>query len=94
MGWLDKLFGRSSAPSAVSGLMRAVRCNRCGTIVRVRIDPRNDLSLNDDSSGYLLRKIIVDDTCFSRIEMVLTFDLNRRETDATITGGTFVQEDA
>ena len=93
MKWLKQLLQRSAAASD-SGLWYAVQCNRCRSIVRVRIDARNDLSLDDDHTGYLVRKTVVDDRCFSRLELLVTFDLQRRQTSASVTGGTLVQEEA
>jgi hypothetical protein len=89
MGFLDKLFGRRG-PSAASdgGIVRTVRCKRCGALITVRIDARNDLSLNGD--GYFVRKTLVDDRCFSRIELEMTFDSGRRELSCDVSGGEVV----
>ena len=89
-----KLFGLGKAPSSDEGLYRRIQCRRCGTIVTVRIDPRNDLSLNDEGTGYLVRKVVVDDRCYSRIEVRLTFDINRHQTSADIEGGSLAQEES
>ena len=90
MGFLDRLFGRGGAPKAApdGGIQRTVRCNRCGALINLRIDGRNDLSLNDDDSAFFVRKTLVDSTCFTRIELEMTFDLSRREIGCEIRGGT------
>lgn len=93
MNWLKTMFGRPAAAPRDAGLYLVVRCQRCGTMVRVRVDVRNDLSLNDDSTGYLVRKVVVDDRCFSRIEVQLQFDSSRRQIAAEVHGGTLVEED-
>ena len=92
MSFLDKLFGRGSGVQPKNdvgiGIVRTVRCNRCGALVTVRIDGRNDLSLNDDGSAYFVRKTLVDDRCFTRMQLELTFDLSRHETGSEVIGGT------
>ena len=95
MGFLDKLFGRRG-PQAASdgGIVRTVRCKRCGALITVRIDARNDLSLNDDGDGYFVRKTLVDDRCFSRIELEMTFDSGRRELSCDVHGGEVVSPPA
>jgi hypothetical protein len=92
MGFLDKLLGRKPGGDG-NALHRTVRCRRCGSLIRVRIDVRNDLSLNDSNDGYFVRKTLVDDRCFSRIELEMTFDLNRRETGSDVRGGTLEAAD-
>jgi hypothetical protein len=95
MGFLDKLFGRRGPQAAAGGgIVRTVRCKRCGALITVRIDERNDLSLNDEGDGYFVRKTLVDDRCFSRIELELTFDLARREQSCDLRGGEIVSEPA
>ena len=90
MGFLDTLFGRGRAKKAPpdAGIHRTVRCNRCGALINLRIDSRNDLSLNDDGSAFFVRKTLVDSTCFTRIELEMTFDLSRREIGCEVRGGT------
>ncbi|HEY1015137.1 MAG TPA: hypothetical protein VGE07_20700 [Herpetosiphonaceae bacterium] len=94
MGFLDKLFG-NRRPPAVSdeGLQLLVRCDRCQALIRLRIDGRNDLSLNDEGDGYFVRKTLVDDRCFRRIELEMTFDLARRPTGHSIANGTLLPAD-
>ncbi len=90
MGFLDTLFGRGRATKAPAdaGIQRTVRCNRCGALINLRIDSRNDLSLNDEGTAFFVRKTLVDSTCFTRIELELTFDLSRREVGCEVRGGT------
>jgi hypothetical protein len=91
MGFLDKLFGRRGPQAAAGGgIVRTVRCKRCGALITVRIDERNDLSLNDEGDGYFVRKTLVDDRCFSRIELEMTFDPARRELSCDVSGGEIV----
>lgn len=94
MGFLDKFFGRGTPKtSADAAIHRTIRCHRCKSLIHVRIDTRNDLSLNDDVSGYFVRKTLVDATCFTRIELEMTFDLRRCETSCDVHGGTVEPSD-
>ena len=67
-----------------------VKCNRCGEIIAGRIDLDNNLSLNDEGNGYIVRKgLIGGNRCFQQIEVELTFDSKRQLIDQSITGGEF-----
>lgn len=71
-----------------------VRCRRCGEVIRVRVDMRNDPSADDDGQ-HVVRKTLVGGArrCFARLEMTLTFDANRRLQSQEVTGGDFVSAD-
>ena len=88
MGFLKKLFG-GSAPQD-QGQYYYVRSHRTGEVIQVRIHPGNDLSYTDDFSGFFARKVVVGQKSFDRIEMELSFDKNRKLTDAQVTGGEMV----
>ncbi len=74
----------------------SVKCNRCGELIRSRIDLRNDLSINygeDGSPTYFARKLLIGEGhCFQRIEVELTFDKDRKLMDRQISGGKFADE--
>lgn len=96
MSFLKKLTGfftsKSGAP--VEGV--AVKCNRCGEVIRARVNLYNDLSLEYEESGkgiYFCRKVLIGEgRCFQRIEIELTYDLNRKLVSREISGGEFVVE--
>jgi hypothetical protein len=71
-----------------------VKCNRCGELIRVRIDLRNDLSIDyGEGSGatYHCHKVLVgEQRCFQKIDVDLTFDARHKLTDRQISGGEFV----
>ena len=74
-----------------------VQCDRCGEIIRARVDTRNDLSINyaesEAGTTYFCRKTLIgDNLCFQPIEVELTFDANRHLVDRQIKGGQFVDE--
>jgi hypothetical protein len=86
--------GGMSGTSGDRGLYYYVRCNRCGEVVQVRIDPMNDLSAAEGEDGLFARKIIVGRRCYNRMEAEFSFDSNRKLRDSRVSGGTFVDKDA
>ncbi len=76
------------------GLYYYVRCNRCGEVIRVRINSMNDLSIDDTGKGLWTHKVIVGQRCYNRIEADFTYDMNRKLTSSEATGGTFVDKAA
>lgn len=92
MGFLKKLFSSTPAKPDKRYCTFNVKCNRCGEVIEGRVDLDNDLSLNDEGDGYLVRKgLIGANRCFQQIEVELTFDSNRQLGEKTISGGTFVE---
>jgi hypothetical protein len=91
MSFLKNLFGGADKPEKRYYTFQ-VKCKRCGGIIEGRVDLDNDLSLNDDGDGYLVRKgLIGGNRCFQQIEVELTFDSARQLMEKTITGGEFVE---
>ena|SRR5579862_1487476 len=76
------------------GIYYYVRCKRCGEIIRVRIDPMNDMSWNDDNSALFVRKVMVGKRCYNRIEGEFEYDKNRKLTNSKIDGGDLVDVQA
>ncbi len=96
MNLLRKLM-QSFSGSAMTGdvgLYYYVRCNRCGEVIRVRINPMNDLSLDDTGKNLWAHKIIVGQRCYNRIEADFTYDTNRKLISSEATGGTLVDKTA
>jgi hypothetical protein len=89
MGFLKNLF--SPPKQEKKYFTFQVKCNRCGEIIEGRVDLNNDLSLNDEGNGYIVRKTLMgSQRCFQRIEVELNFDSARQIREKTITGGEFV----
>jgi len=90
MGFLKNLFGGTPARPEKHYYTFNVKCKRCGEIIEGRVDLDNDLSLNDEGNGYLVRKTLMGgNRCFQQIEVELNFDSARQITEETITGGEF-----
>ena len=91
MGFLKNLFGGTPAKADKHYYTFSVKCRRCGELIEGRVDLDNDLSLNDEGNGYLVRKTLMgSNRCFQQIEVELNFDSSRQLTEKTITGGEFV----
>ena len=96
MSFLRRLFGSlfRSGGARSSGDPNAVyihvRCRFCKEAIRVRLNRTSDLSPDDDSGGFVVRKSIVGQKCFRRIEVDLAFDRNYRLVSEDVTGGTMI----
>ena len=92
MGFLKKLFSDNPVKREKNYYTFNVKCKRCGEIIEGRVDLDNDLSMNDEGNGFIVRKgLIGGNRCFQQIEVELNFDSARQLTEKTITGGTFVE---
>jgi hypothetical protein len=77
------------------------RCNRCGEVVRSRVNLNNDLSPEYDGEvlSYVCRKVLIgganksgEQRCFQQIEVWLKFDAGRKLVEREIRGGSFADE--
>ena len=103
MGFLDRLLktlrggGGGASPSSSSTYWIYARCRRCGEPLKARVNLRNDPSQSDDGTGWVVRKGLVGSgtrRCFQTVEVVLTFDQEKKETvDREISGGEFITEE-
>jgi uncharacterized Zn finger protein len=96
MGFLKKIFGggekKSSEYVDTRGIYFYVRCDNCGTIVKLRADKEYDLSRQGD--GFAWHKTIVDNRCFRSIPTVVILDSDYNVVSAEISGGEYVTEEA
>ena len=78
-------------PSAQANTLHYyVKGSKCGAITRVRVNRANDLSRDDDGVSFIVRKGVVDDVCFGRVEITIRYDSSYHETGREIEGGEFV----
>lgn len=94
MDFLRRLFAPATPSRPVMAI--TVQCLRCGETLTTEINLNNELSADYGVDGggattYVCRKLLTGTArCFQTIEIVLTFDADRRLRDQQITGGKFV----
>lgn len=88
--FLSSLFAPAPPAGDANAIICYVRGRRCGAITRVRINRMNDLSRDEDGESFIVRKGIVDEVCFDRVEVTLRFNSNYAELSREIQGGEFV----
>ena len=93
---LSNLFASSGASNDPSYWI-TVKCDRCGEIIRARIDLHNDLSINygdkEEDTTYFCRKMLMGSQhCYQQILVELTFDAGRKLAQEEIHGGKFIEE--
>jgi hypothetical protein len=90
---LRGLVGGEGRPRDPDGIYLYVRCGRCGQKLQVRADRRFDLMPDLDEGGYVLRKEMMDGTCFSLMYATVRFDGDKRVVSREIEGGEFITEE-
>lgn len=92
MNLLKRLFGGRSSFGTGSdpALYVYVQPRGCDEVVRVRINVINELSPNEDFSGFFIQKTVTGTTCFQRAELLLTFDRDKRLIEQQVLDGTLV----
>jgi hypothetical protein len=98
MGFLKKLFGESGGGKRPDkpyvdpqGIYLYVRCDRCGTAVRLRADKQYDLI--DEGGSFVWHKTIVDNRCFRPIPTMVRFNATYEMVSHEITGGQYITKD-
>ncbi len=95
MGFLDRI--RSSFTPQAAGDSNAlwlyVRCARCGAPLAVRVDLRNEPSVDYDNGGYVLHKEMMDSKCFTLMRAVVRFDDQHNVTERKIDKGEFITKE-
>jgi hypothetical protein len=93
MSFLKNLFGSGSpARRDDKYFTYRVKYSRCGEIIKGRVDLDNDLSLNDEENGCLVRKGLMGGArCFQQIDVELKFDMSRQLIEKNISGGEFIE---
>lgn len=94
MDFLRRLFGGGSpSPSGDRGIYVYVRPKMCKEVLRLRIDPMNNLSESDEGGTYFIRKMATGNRCPFPVEVTLYFDGSKRVTKREISNGEFVTEE-
>ena len=91
---LRKILGGGATPKSSEGdpygIFFHFRCSRCGSLVRVRVDRRNDLNSEDGPGTYVLRKEIMDNKCFQLIHAEIWLDQNLNVVETDVQGGELI----
>jgi len=94
MGFFKKIFGGGEKkPSEYvdkRGVYFYVRCDNCGTVVKLRADKEYDLERQDN--GFVWHKTVVDNRCFQSMPTVVVLDANYEVVSTEISGGEYVTE--
>jgi hypothetical protein len=100
MSFLKKIASALSSRGTDEGdvLWVYVRCDKCGEMIKTRLDLTHDLTSNYSAEGrvtdYVVRKVLIgSQRCFEPIEVKLTFDPQRRVTSREIMGGQFISKE-
>lgn len=100
MSFLNKLFGggnpslpKASDSSDPNALWLYVRCSKCGAPVAIRVDTRNDISIDYETGGRYLRKEIMDSSCFQLMYADVRFDGGGKIIHKTIERGEFLTKE-
>jgi hypothetical protein len=93
MGFLDSLKSMLTAPADPNALWLYVKCKRCGTPLAVRVDLRNELSIDYETNEYVLHKEMMDSKCFALMHAELHFDVKRNVIAQKIDQGEFITAD-
>jgi hypothetical protein len=97
--FLGKLFATGTTPvDGDRGIYFYVRTYRSKEVIRLRIDPMNDLTTDygEDNSGkrdrFTAHKMITGRKSFERLEADFVFDLHKKLIEKNVTGGEFVEK--
>lgn len=92
MQFLKSLLSGGS-PSDDRGIYFYVQPKACQEVLRIRVDPMNDLSRSDEGNGYWVRKVASGHRCPFQAEVEIYFDKNKRMTGSEVTHGKLVSEE-
>ena len=98
MGFLDKIrsfFAGAPSPSAGDpyGIWFHFRCGKCGGVVRVRADRRNDLNREEGPGTFLLRKDVMDNSCYQLMHAAIWLDGSYNVVAADVSGGELISKE-
>ena len=69
------------------GLYYYIKSKKSGEIIRLRVNPNNDLSESDEGGSYFVRKLLHGSRGYDPIEVELTYNKSRKLSEIKITGG-------
>ena len=93
MNILRNLFGNSANNASGNDLTVYVRPKMCQEILPIRVRLNQELSLNQNEDGYVVRKVTKAPRCPFEVEVFLEFDKRKRLASQRIENGEFVTEE-
>jgi hypothetical protein len=96
MGFLDQVKALFTPPAGGADSMATwlyVKCSRCGSPLAVRVDLRNEPSIDYESGGYVLNKEMMDSKCFTLMHAQLRFDSRRNIVEKRVEKGAFITKE-
>jgi hypothetical protein len=95
MGIFKKLSSLVTRSPKDHSFWISVKCDRCGEIIRTRVDLNNDLSAEygEGETAYYSRKVLIGkEGCYIPIEVEMKFDAHRNLVEKLIKGGKFMED--
>ena len=97
MGLKKKLSSLFASSPKDHSFWISVKCDRCGEIIRTRVDLNNDLSAEyaegEGETAYYSRKVLIGkEGCYIPIEVELKFDAHRNLVEKRVKGGKFMED--
>jgi hypothetical protein len=95
---VSKLFSSPDSAKTDRIMYLYVQCDKCGEMLRARVDMWNELSpefdgKSDDAVYYHCRKVLVGEKrCYQSIELTLKFNKNHKLIEKQINGGKYIEE--
>ena len=95
MGFLDKLGSLFSGSRQEDDAIHLyVQCDKCGARLDIRVDKQYDLLPDYEGGGaYLLRKEMMDDSCFTLMYAEIHFDRQYNIIASEVQGGRLISRD-
>ena len=88
---ISKLFGSSGGEiKDRDGLYFYIRCDKCGTPVRLRVHKFNDFQRDYDTGELFLRKEVMDGGCFSLMYATIRLNGAYKVIEQDVEGGEFI----
>jgi hypothetical protein len=92
MNFLKQLFSNNSrSDDNDDGIYLYVRPKGCEEVIRVRLNPRNDLTVSEQGGYFVHKTARGTHRCFNPVEMSLYFDQGRKLQNNDIKGGELVE---
>jgi hypothetical protein len=95
MNILDRIRSSFNPPTSAdsNALWLYVKCAHCGTPLAVRVDLRNEPSIDYEHGGFILYKEMMDSHCFTLMRAQVRFDSQRKIVEQSVDKGEFISRE-